>query len=152
MGPIEWTKRMQGFGCTTKSDVKFKAKTCYKNFHDKIDGSNKIFIVDFLEIHDNFYEVAGLIRKIHEKLKEGICFVAVQKKIGEKLGRGSDFSMEKARLYLTMEFEEKQACTKMTIIDAKANKTMSDVRGLSKRIKIVNGSQIHSLDKDWTRV
>ena len=152
MGPVEWTKRMQGFGCVKKSDIKFKARTCHKNFHDKIDGSNKIFIVDFLEIHDNFYEVAGLIRKIHEKLKDGICFIAVQKKIGEKLGRGSDFSMEKARLYLTMEYEEQQLCTRLTIIDAKANKTMSDVRGLNKKIKIVGGAHISALDKDWQRI
>jgi Ni2+-binding GTPase involved in maturation of urease and hydrogenase len=151
MGPIEWSKRMKGFGCEKKSDIKFKAKSCHKNFHDKIDESNKIYVVDFLEIHDNFFEIAGLIRKIHEKLRDGICFIAIQKKIGEKIGRGADFSMEKARLYLTMEFEEKHACTKLTIIDAKANKTNSDVRGLSKRLKIRDGSNITALSNDWAR-
>ena len=151
MGPVEWSKRMKSFGCNFKSDIKFKAKKCSANFHDKIDGSDKIFIVDFLEIHENFFEIAKFIRLIHEKLEKGICFVAVQKKWGERLGRGADFSMEKARLYLNLEFEQERLCTKVTIIDAKANKLNMDARGLNKKIKIIGGSSIQILDKEWMR-
>jgi hypothetical protein len=151
MGPVEWSKRMKSFGCNFKSDIKFKAKKCSANFHDKIDGSDKIFIVDFLEIHENFFEIAKFIRLIHEKLEKGICFVAVQKKWGERLGRGADFSMEKARLYLNLEFEQERLCTKVTIIDAKANKLNMDARGLNKKIKIIGGSSIQILDREWMR-
>jgi hypothetical protein len=151
MGSVEWSKRMKGFGFNFKSDIKFKAKKCSANFHDKIDGSDKIFIVDFLEIHENFYEIAKYIRLIHDKLDKGICFVAVQKKWGERLGRGADFSMEKARLYLNLEFEQERLCTKVTIIDAKANKLNMDARGLNKKIKILGGSKIEILDKEWMR-
>lgn len=151
MGEIEWTKRMKNMGCNFKSDIKFKAYSCHSNFHDRIDGTNKIYIVDYLEIHENFFEIAKPIRLIHEKLGKGICFIAVQKKWGEKLGRGAEFSMEKARLYLNLEYEEERMCTKVTIIDAKANKLTSDARGLNKRIKILGGSRIEALDKEWQR-
>lgn len=151
MGAVEWSKRMKDFGCNFKTDIRFSAKKCSANFHDKIDGSNKIFIVDFLEIHENFYEIAKYIRLIHDKLDKGICFIAVQKKWGERLGRGAEFSMEKARLYLNLEFEEKELCTKVTIIDAKANKLKADARGLNKRIKILGGSSIQMLDREWMR-
>lgn len=152
MGEQEWTNRLKGMGITKKSEIKFKGKACSGNFHDKIRPGDKIYIIDFLEIHDNFYQVAGLIRKIHEKLLDGICFIAIQKKGIEKLGRGAEFSMEKARLYLTLDYLEDQQCSMLTIVDAKAPKTQINPRGLYKYIKIYGGSKIESLDREWRRL
>jgi len=118
----------------------------------KIDGTKKIWIVDFLEIHENFYEIAKSIRQIHEKLGEGICFIAIQKKGNEKFGRGAEFSMEKSRLYLTLDYVEgTECCTKMTIVDAKACKLPSGAKGLNKRIKILGGASMLDLDKTWQK-
>ena len=121
----------------------------HKNFQDMMDGTKKIFIVDYLEIHENFYEIAKLIRLIHEVIEDGICIIAVQKKRGELLARGGDFSMEKSRLYLNLEFLEGQACTQMTIVDAKSPKVPASLQGWSKRVKIINGAKMEALDKEW---
>ncbi len=150
MGSQEWTERLKGLGIKKKKDIKFQALECHTNYHDEIDGSDKIYIVDFLEIHDNFFEIAKPIRQIHEKLKDGICIIAVQKKFGEKMGRGAEFSMEKARLYLSMDFvEDEGGCCRIQIIDAKAPKLSSGVRGFYKRVKIIGGVIESVLDPQW---
>jgi len=150
MGTEEWSGRLRNMGIRKKEDIKIKAYSVHKNFHDMMDGSKKIFIVDYLEIHENFYEIAKYIRQIHEALKDGICIIAVQKKSGERLARGGDFSMEKSRLYLNLEFLDDQACTRLTIVDAKSPKVPGSLRGMSKRIKIINnGAVMEALDKEW---
>lgn len=153
-GDEEWTTRLRKMGVNSKADLKFKAYPCHTNFHDKMNGSNKIYIVDFLEVHDNFFEVAKPIRLIHEKIQDGICFIALQKKGSERLGRGADFSMEKARLYLTLDYLESESdpCSRLTIVDAKASKIAQGAKGLSKRIKIIDGSRMEALDRDWRRL
>lgn len=151
MGAKEWTKRLNKFDIYKKKDIKFKAKPCHHNFHDKIKPADKIYIIDYLEIHDNFYEVAKHIRLIHEKLKDGICVIALQKKTNERLGRGAEFSMEKSRLYLTLDYLEDQFCSKLTIVDAKNLRTAMNFNGMSKRIKILNGSKMEAIDKEWRR-
>jgi hypothetical protein len=55
------------------------------------------------EISDNFYQIGSELRQIHDRLKDGIAVIAMQKKKGAELGRGAEFSLEKPRLYLTME-------------------------------------------------
>jgi hypothetical protein len=46
--------------------------------------------------------VGGQIKAIFDKLNKGIALIALQKKIGSELARGGDFTMEKARLYITL--------------------------------------------------
>ena len=64
------------------------------------DGFN---IVDYLEIHKDFYEVSGIINEIYEKLSTGIAVIAMQKPAGRDLGIGGRGTMDKARLYLSVE-------------------------------------------------
>ncbi len=70
--------------------------------------------IDFMEIYENFYEVGGWIKKIHDKLRTGIAVIALQKKDGyTDTGRGGAITKEKARLYLSLDFG------KLTIVKAK---------------------------------
>ena len=64
---------------------------------------NGISIIDFLEIQGEYYDVRKEIRQIYDSLTGGVCFIALQKKSGERVGRGGEQSKEKARLYLTMD-------------------------------------------------
>ena len=150
MGDEEWSRRLKQMGIEKQEDLKFKAYGIHKNFHDMMDEKKKIFIIDFLEIHDNFYEIAKHIRLIHEVIKDGICIIAIQKKQGQMMARGADFSMEKARLYLSLDFLEGQRCSQMTIVDAKSPKVADSLRGWKKRIKIMNGVRMEALDENWT--
>lgn len=60
-------------------------------------------IIDFLEISDNFFAIGAEIKKIYDKLEKGIAIIGIQKKKGVEYGRGAEFSMEKARLYITLD-------------------------------------------------
>ena len=112
---------------------------------------HKIYIVDYLEVHENFYEIAKPIRKIHEKLGDSLCFIGVQMKAGSTLGRGGDFSAEKARLYLTMDYQESERKSKVTIYDAKEPRPPHEsVRGMWRMTKIINGSSLtYSPQDNW---
>jgi hypothetical protein len=149
MGDEEWSVRLKKFGIFKQADMRFKALGVSKNFHDMMDEGKKIFIVDFLEIHKDFFEVAKPIRLMHEAIKNGICIIAIQKKQGELLARGGEFSMEKSRLYLSLDFLKEQKCTQMTIVDAKSPKIPESPRDWTKRIKIIDGVKMEAIDKDW---
>lgn len=101
MGPTELKSRIEKFErpLTDWKKVKFKERT--QNFQDVIQP-DIINIVDYLELTDEFYKVGGQIKAIFDKLKSGIAIIALQKKMGQELARGGDFTMEKARLYISL--------------------------------------------------
>jgi DnaB-like helicase N terminal domain/DnaB-like helicase C terminal domain len=82
------------------SSISFRYRV--ENFHEVIepDGFN---IIDYLTIHKDFYEVAGLIWQIHAKLNKGIAFIAIQKPPGRDAGIGGQRTLDLARLYLSIE-------------------------------------------------
>jgi len=148
MHETEFKKRMKKFAPLSK--WKIAGYKCHNNFDDYIEGgSNRIYIVDYLEVHDNFYEIAKPIRKIHEKLGDAICVIGIQMKSGASLGRGGDFSAEKARLYLTMDYNHEEKRTKVTIYDAKEPRPPFDnVRGKWRHVKIIDGHRLSSFS-EW---
>jgi hypothetical protein len=102
MGPEELKLRITKFPDFNKTFWrKFKPRERASNFADAI-SPNSVNIIDYFEISDNFYAIGGELRAIHDKLKDGIAIIAIQKKGTADLGRGAEFSLEKPRLYLTM--------------------------------------------------
>ena len=138
----EFKKRMKK--SAPLKDWNIKGYKCHNNFDDYITSDpKKIFIIDYLEIHKDFFDIAMLVRKIHEKLGDSICFIGIQMKVGAELGRGGDFSAEKARLYLTMDYMDSEKKTKIKIYDAKEPRPPHDnVRGQWRMIKIRNGCDL----------
>ena len=94
MGETELKKRLELFGLPL-DEWKFKVYPRAENFADLITPEKKIFIIDFLEVTEDFWKVSKFIKDIHGKLKEGICIIALQKSEGKASGRGGDFSKEK---------------------------------------------------------
>lgn len=140
MGDTEFRKRLELFG-DPLADWKFNAYHRASNFADLITPGKKIFIVDFLEITSDFWKVAQYIQEIHKKLKEGIAIIALQKSEGKDNGRGGDFSKEKARLYLSLDYLADEKVNRVKITDAKAWRTSENPRGLYRRYKLANGSK-----------
>jgi hypothetical protein len=102
MGALELKDRLLKFDrpLTSWEIVKFKERA--SNFADVIKP-NAVNIIDFLEVHDEFYKIGGLIKAIYDKLTTGIAVIAIQKNKGTDFGLGGMRSLEKARLYLAME-------------------------------------------------
>lgn len=97
---------------------------------------NSLNVIDYLEISDNFFAVGGEIREIFDRLNKGIAVIALQKKAGAELGRGAEFTLEKARLYLSMDQG------KIKIVKAKNwAKKGHNPNGKEWAFKLVNGSK-----------
>ena len=141
MGDTEFRKRLELFDDVKLTDWKFHPYHRAANFADLITPEKKIFIVDFLEITTDFWKVSHYIREIHNKLKEGICIIALQKSEGKDNGRGGDFSKEKTRLYITLDYLKDKKVNRVKIVDAKAWRTEINPRGLYRNYKLVKGSQ-----------
>lgn len=159
MHETEFKKRMKSFGneFSQLKNWNIKGYNCHGNYHDKIDGKpSKIYIVDYLEISDEFYKVAQMIRAIHEKLGDSICFIGLQMKSveekrtdGLRFGRGGDFSAEKSRLYLSMDYFKEKKASKLTIVDAKEPRGEEhNLRGWHTWVKIIKGSRLQPFCED----
>jgi len=71
-------------------------------FSDKVDPDG-LNIIDYLEIAKDFSEIADRMKEIYQKLEKGVAVIGIQKKYGAEFGRGAEFSLEKPRLYVTLE-------------------------------------------------
>jgi hypothetical protein len=101
MSNIELRDRLSKFE-RPLSSWRFKAIERSINFSDVIkkDGVN---IIDYLELHEEFYKIGGYIKDIYDKLDKGIVIIALQKNPGALYGLGGARGIEKARLYLTLD-------------------------------------------------
>ena len=137
MGEEELRLRISKFGLPL-DDWTFEARERASNFAHAIEP-DALNIVDFLELSDNFYQVGGDIRAIFDRLNRGVCIIALQKKGGQTLGRGAEFSLEKARVYLSMD------PGKLTIIKGK-NWALPgfNPNGRAFEFKLVDGCQFVS--------
>lgn len=83
---------------------KFDAYARHDRFHDVIfPGHGNLNIIDFLEIHDEFYVMGKRIKEIHDRLNGALAIIAIQKNPGAETGLGGYRSEEVARLVLTLE-------------------------------------------------
>ena len=124
-----------------------KAYSRTENFHDVIrpDDCN---IIDFLEIHDEFYKVGGYMTKIFNRLRNGIALVALQKNTGSEFGLGGQRGLEKPRLYLSIANDAPNGHI-IKIIKAK-NFIGKNPNGYQLRFKIVEGWKLVKMT-DWTK-
>lgn len=104
MGAKELRKRLDLFPYTTIDQWDFKAWRRADNFGDAVQGGEgKLILIDFLEIHDEFYAVGRALKAIHDNLKGAVAVVAIQKNPGSDVGLGGWRSAEVSRLYLSVD-------------------------------------------------
>jgi len=140
MGSIELRDRLSKFDASLES-WSFVAKERASNFADVIkpDAMN---IIDFLEVHDEFYKIGGLIKEIYDKLRNGICIIAIQKNKGSEYGLGGTRGLEKARLYLAME------PNKLRIVKGKNWVSPENPNNLQINFKLAKGCKFIK-ESDW---
>lgn len=146
MGASELRKRLDLFPYLTIDQWDFKAFRRSENFGDVIEGSpDKLILIDFLEIHDEFYAVGRALKAIHDRLKGAIAVVAIQKNPGSDVGLGGWRSAEVSRLYLSIDRG------RVKITDAKNfRKPDQNPNGWVRNFKLYNGCQISCKEK-WQR-
>lgn len=146
MGPEEMKVRTELFGPFVQWKFHFYERST--NFADVIKP-NDINIVDFMEIHDNFYEIGGWLKAIFDRLDRGMALVAIQKNPGSDVGRGGYLSLEKPRLYLSLSNEDQGHILK---IKKGKNWTQPTINpnGLYVRFRLVNGCNLPT-EFTWKR-
>lgn len=101
MSPQELKIRLSKFDRPLKDFTRVKWLERSGDFADLIRPDD-INIIDFLEVHEDFWRVGLMIKQIFDKLNKGVAIIALQKNVGNELGLGATRSLEKARLYITM--------------------------------------------------
>ncbi len=149
MGRAELRSRCKKFDILLAEWKKIAFYNRANNFHDGIDP-NGINIIDYLEISTDLFMVADYIKKIYDTLDQGIAIIALQKKKGADLGRGAEFSLEKARLYLSMDRDDVGNIIKIVKAKNWANEESNPV-GMVRRFKLVKGCNFKSETEGWQR-
>lgn len=138
MSAGEFKKRLSKFDYRSLEDWNFKAYERAGEFQDVIvPGKNSLNIIDFLEIHDEFYIVGRKIKEIHDRLDGGVAVIALQKNPGCDQGLGGFRSLEVARLVLALDYG------RVKITKAKNfRQPDKNPNGYIKNFKLLHGSQI----------
>lgn len=137
MGGSEFRKRLSKFDDIPLKDWKFTAKERAGDFADVIKpGKGNINIIDFLEVHEDFFKVGGMMMEIYKKLKGAIAIIAIQKNKDSDTGLGGFRSLEKPRLYLAV------SPGKIKIVKAKNWKTDANPNGMEQEFKLAAGCKL----------
>ena len=120
------------------------------DFHDTIDP-DAINVIDYLELDPGrVFDVATYLKRIFEKLNKGIAIVALQKKRGEDLAYGRDWTMQKSEFYMTISRIEGENIAKIEKSKNWVNSRVNPV-GLKRKFYIVDGVKFiqHKMRPDW---
>ena len=108
-----------------------------ENFHDVIKtGEKDLNLIDYMEVHTEFYLIAEYLAQIHRKLGKAICVVALQKDPNALYGRGGSFTQEKPILSVALDYG------KATISKFKGEFKGENPRGKQYLFKLVDGCRI----------
>jgi hypothetical protein len=142
MGGAELHKRLRLFDLPLNA-WKFRALERATGFADVIRPDD-INIIDYMEIHENHYLIGKWIKEVFDKLKKGIAIIAIQKKPGANMGVGGVTTLEKPRLYVTMEHG------KARIEKAKNWTSQINPNGLECQFKLIKGCKF-IVTEDWRK-
>jgi len=146
MGETELCNRLVLHKDIPIEEWKFNAYERSDHFNDVV-VPDEINIIDFLEVSTEFYRVAELISSVHRSLAghNGIAIICIQKnppRLGADgklhdvdMGRGGSFSLEKPRLYLSMDYGRVKIVKAKNWVDAHTNPN-----GLCKDFKLLGGA------------
>jgi hypothetical protein len=139
MGALELQSRLSKFPQLKLEDWNFSPFERSSDFADVIQP-NEINVIDFLEIHTDFFLVGQMIKDIYDKLENGIAVIAIQKNTGKgvDIARGGVGSLEKPRLYISL---SNNPHTLKIVKGKNWVNEMINPNGLFMRYKIVSGCQ-----------
>jgi len=125
----------------------FKAYRRGGDFQDVIKpGRNSLNVVDFLEVHDEFYIIARRLKEIHDKLKGGIAIVGLQKNPNQDTGLGGWRSMEVTRLAIALDWGRCKIVKAKNWVDPSKNPNNWVIS-----FKLVDGCRIIPGKEGWQR-
>ncbi len=143
--PEQMKERFLNFEQSIPEPSPFNVYERYDMFADVIDP-DRISVIDYIDYSNEVYRIGEELEAIHRKLNKGMVITAIQKKQNTKnfkgeevkftLGYGSDMSLKKASLYLTLD------PGKLRIVKAKSWKDHNlNPNGMEFKFKLLKGSK-----------
>ena len=106
---FEFKERAKDFKSLLPKDwsVKFQEDLTRDSLVDHIAGSDKdtLWLIDYVEVYDKFYEIGGILRDLHSRLHGGVMIAAVQKNKGADMAVGGNFTEMKPQLVVSMDWD-----------------------------------------------
>jgi len=136
MGGEELKQRIDAMGLEQRNFVVRERDSDFS----RVMRANAINVIDYLEITDNFYLVGEEFKKYTAKLKKGVAVVAMQKKFNAEMAYGAEPTMNKSRLYLTVDWNKQE---KVHVLKVKKAKNPRMVHPLQDR-------WVYIKDWEWT--
>lgn len=119
----------------------FNAYRRADDFQDVIKpGPENLNIIDYLEVHEDFYAVGKKIKEIHDALGDSLAIIGIQKNPGSDVGLGGFRSLEVTRLALAIDFGRIKIVKAKNFEDENGNG--EDPNGLVREFKILHSSQL----------
>jgi hypothetical protein len=150
MGPAEMFDRaanIPGFDAT-EWDKRVKIWERSSGFEDVVNP-NGINLIDFLEIHEDFFQVGDLIYKIWSKLSKGIAIIALQQDPDKANPKGGIAAREKPRLAITLRAGKKDKPNVMVIDKIKNwRNRLHNPKNLEIEFKLINGVTFRTIDNE----
>ena len=137
IGPGAFKKRISKFPYSTADQWNVEFYQRSDNFEDVVKkGKGVLNIIDYLELHAEFYKVGEYLHNIHATLGDSIAIIALQMDPGRLTGRGGSHSLEKPELSI--------AINNGTATITKVREFVGEVNPNGKEYlyKLVNGCQI----------
>jgi len=145
MSAGELKVRLNKFDYLALDQWDFKAYERSGDFANVIKpGPENLNIIDFLEVHDEFYAMGKKIKDIHDSLNGSVAIIAIQKNPGTDVGLGGFRSLEVTRLALAIDFG------RVKIVKAKNFSGENNPNGLVTNFNILHGSQLIQKG-DWQK-
>jgi len=139
--------RLKKFPDISLDQWRFKAYRRGGEFSDVIKpGRNSLNVVDFLEVHDEFYIIARRLKEIHDKLCGGIAVVGLQKNPNQDTGLGGWRSMEVTRLAIALDWGKCKIVKAKNWVDPEKNPN-----NWVTSFKLVDGCRIIQSQEGWKR-
>ncbi len=152
MAEAEFRGRLEAFPSMTLDDwnwQNFRPIRRSSDWWDLITDERKIFIVDFMELDpSHVYEAGRYLKKIHDRLKHGICFVGLQKPPDRDDAFGGAFTKEKSRLYLSLDYDRQTRLNSIKITDCKVPRGRNP-RGLRRTYKLTHNGSTYTDPSAW---
>ena len=154
MGSGEYVSRLKRFNEPLSAWESIKAASKSYDFDGAVQhhNPNGLTCIDYLEeIEGEYFKISSNIRSIYDALDEGVAVVAIQKRSDQKVARGGEGTMEKSRLYLTLDhiYTKEHSIICALVITKLKNFIGKNLQNHELHFEIAKGSQITKI-MDWT--
>ncbi len=159
MGGAEFKSRLKGFGKDLTPWKRIKAASKSYDFDGVIQHYNRdgLTCIDYIEeISGEYFKIPSTIRDVYDALGNGVAVCAIQKKTKEDFARGGEGTIEKARLYLSVEYlttwlHDQRKRVYCALRCKKVKRPLKDnINGCEMHFAIDYGCQVTKV-MDWTR-